>query len=345
MTVHRERLVIDAANIAPGGTLVLLERLYGALADAGFDFKLVVRARVAACFEERHVVRYDRFPLGRACLLRRVCRAFGCTRVLHFGNLATLRPLRGIRQEVYFHNLNIAFPDGGGVNGSRARLKNELMAAWSRVTRRHVARLYVQSAYVAEAVQRRLGYPAERVYVRAFYPPAKPDPHYDGGAFDFVYPAAYYPHKNHDLLFAALSHLSRSQGLRPRVALIAEHSPELSGKIEACTRDGGNVCRLGPLSHAACMSVVAASGGLVFPSLLESLGLPLVEAALLGRPIICADLPYAHAAVIPSMVFPPLSVESLAGCMAVAIHLGVGPGRLRARDQIHTLLRDLEHRH
>ena len=33
---------------------------------------------------------------------------------------------------------------------------------------------------------------------------------------------------------------------------------------------------------------------LVFPSYIETFGLPLLEAALVGMPIIAADLPYAH---------------------------------------------------
>jgi glycosyltransferase involved in cell wall biosynthesis len=33
---------------------------------------------------------------------------------------------------------------------------------------------------------------------------------------------------------------------------------------------------------------------LFFPSLAESYGLPLVEAMVMGLPVVCADLPYAH---------------------------------------------------
>ena len=333
-------LIVDAANIAPGGTLVLLEELYGAAVARGMPIRLLVRSSVADRFAERHVIRYDRFPLGRARHLRELVAATGAQTVLHFGNLATLRPLPGVSQHAYFHNLNIVFPGGGGSNGWRQRLKNRAMGAWMRAVRRHVAVTYVQTGLVADLLGARLGIRRDRIAVRPFYvtPPRAPS---SGSGYDFVYPASYYPHKNFELLLDALASLASSRGVRPTVCLISDAHPALEAAVAACNRAGALVTRVGPLPHAECLRVLAEARALVFPSLLESYGLPLIEAACMGKPILCSDLPYAHAVVVPSMTFDPSDVDSVADKLHEFLRLGATASRLISRDQRHQLLSDL----
>ena len=101
------------------------------------------------------------------------------------------------------------------------------------------------------------------------------------------YPAAGYPHKNHSLL-------GRMETMR---------GPECTLEV-AVTLTGAEQCMISPwppwvrnvgrLVPMACMAAYRETDALFFPSLLESYGLPLVEAMTLGLPIVCSDLPYAH---------------------------------------------------
>ncbi len=51
---------------------------------------------------------------------------------------------------------------------------------------------------------------------------------------------------------------------------------------------------------------------LVYPSLNESYGMPLIEANALGLNIIGSDLEYLHNIVEPNMTFDPKSAQSIA---------------------------------
>jgi len=57
----------------------------------------------------------------------------------------------------------------------------------------------------------------------------------------------------------------------------------------------------------------------VFPSLKESFGLPLIEAAQKQCTIIASDLPYVHEIIEPSIVFNPNNQESISKALNLAV--------------------------
>ena len=116
------------------------------------------------------------------------------------------------------------------------------------------------------------------------------------------YPAAEYPHKNHNI-FEGLLSLDLNELIdRLVLTLPANHfSPE--PKWLSC---------VGRLNHADCLSEYEKTDALIFPSVLESYGLPLVEAMVLGIPVIASDLPYARVLCgEEGIYFNPESSESL----------------------------------
>ena len=57
----------------------------------------------------------------------------------------------------------------------------------------------------------------------------------------------------------------------------------------------------------------------IYPSLVESFGLPLIEATNHGCKVIASDLPYVHEIIEPSLTFDPYSVESISNSILKAI--------------------------
>ena len=55
-----------------------------------------------------------------------------------------------------------------------------------------------------------------------------------------------------------------------------------------------NIALLGRISHDLCIDYIKKSSALLFLSSFESLGLPLIEAAQLAKPVICPDLNYTR---------------------------------------------------
>lgn len=120
------------------------------------------------------------------------------------------------------------------------------------------------------------------------------------------YPAADYPHKNHRI-FEKLLKRHMAPAIRELVLTVS---------VDKFAQRSDWLKCVGHLNHEACLMQYAVADALVFPSVLESYGLPLVEAMTIGLPILAADLPYAKVLCGEEAIyFDPDSAESLyQGC-------------------------------
>ena len=127
------------------------------------------------------------------------------------------------------------------------------------------------------------------------------------------YPAVSHPHKNHrifDMLTA-----ENCKGIINKVILTIESNQNLIPKnFFNC---------VGKLSQKECIKEYQRADALIFPSFIESFGLPLIEAMSVGIPIIVADLPYARVLCGEEAdYFDPTSVESLVvACATLKVKL------------------------
>lgn len=121
---------------------------------------------------------------------------------------------------------------------------------------------------------------------------------FENGLFHFVYPASSAPYKEHRTLVNAVAVLKSknaalAERIRVHLTLREDVYPTLYKYIE-----GHNLCQQfvfdGGMPHEQLLTFYKGSCGLLFPSIIETLGLPLLEAAAFGLPIIAADLDYAR---------------------------------------------------
>lgn len=78
---------------------------------------------------------------------------------------------------------------------------------------------------------------------------------------------------------------------------------------------------------------------LIFPSLIESFGLPLVEAIRCGCKIISSDLPYVHDVVKPTATFNPYSARDIAAKVVEIVNGGdVFPSEIAIKNEIDSLI-------
>tara|TARA_R100000049_G_C1955462_1_gene109149 strand:- start:416 stop:1069 length:654 start_codon:yes stop_codon:yes gene_type:complete len=132
------------------------------------------------------------------------------------------------------------------------------------------------------------------------------------------YPAAAYPHKNHALLLA-LANMSNLEGFVDEIIIT----------VEPNTMEANNFIRTtGRLRSAEMQLYYGWADALIFPSLAESYGLPLVEAMWVGLPILCADRPYARELCGSDAIYfnpmDPASAEAAVG----ELHLRLTSGWL-----------------
>lgn len=103
--------------------------------------------------------------------------------------------------------------------------------------------------------------------------------------------ANYYPYKGHDVALAAWRDLAVE---RSELTLIAVGGGPGLDACRAAVRDQGledHVWLLGSQSRAVALSLIAAAELLVAPSRSEGYSMVILEAAALGTPIVCSDIP------------------------------------------------------
>jgi glycosyltransferase involved in cell wall biosynthesis len=109
------------------------------------------------------------------------------------------------------------------------------------------------------------------------------------------YPANLYPHKNHELLLAALSELNHRRR-QPCAAVLTGHPTTPGIDVEALIarhRLTGLVRWYRQVPTAQLRHLYEQAAALVFPSRYEGFGMPLVEAQQLGCPVIASRAPWA----------------------------------------------------
>lgn len=107
----------------------------------------------------------------------------------------------------------------------------------------------------------------------------------------FLYPANPWPHKNHETLLVAFAELrALAPGKRFRLALTGDGAlpPEV---LDTVRRTGTveDVVWLGYLAQDRFAALLHGCRALVFPSLYEGFGMPVVEAMAAGRPVVCSN--------------------------------------------------------
>jgi glycosyltransferase involved in cell wall biosynthesis len=134
-----------------------------------------------------------------------------------------------------------------------------------------------------------------------------------------LYPANPWPHKNHALLFRALGLVHELSGERIPLLCTGRLSGESRGVEEIARRVGlpqGQVTDLGYVEASDLPGLYRAARLLVFPSLFEGFGIPVLEAMAAGCPVACSattSLPELGADAV--RCFDPRSEAAIAAAL------------------------------
>ena len=122
----------------------------------------------------------------------------------------------------------------------------------------------------------------------------------------FFYPASLEPHKNHKILFKSFTKISEMKFEKIKLIVTLDKN-----QLPSKNRNNKNIIFLGNQSNKVINEIYKIVNFLIFPSLNESLGLPLIEANLYKLPIIASDLDYVYDVCEPSLTFDPYSEEDI----------------------------------
>lgn len=122
----------------------------------------------------------------------------------------------------------------------------------------------------------------------------------------FFYPAYLDPHKNHKILFNTFNKLNNNSINSIRLILTVE-----ANEVPKRFRNNNLIIFLGSQELRSIHEIYQIVDFLIFPSINESLGLPLIEAKLYKLPIIASNLDYVYDICEPTYSFNPYSEEDI----------------------------------
>jgi glycosyltransferase involved in cell wall biosynthesis len=195
----------------------------------------------------------------------------------------------------------------------RTRLRIVFEQTVAYLLRRRCAIYWVQTSSMAREVRNWYGNESVKIRVLPFAPKMTSVTRSTRSKWDFVYVADGEAHKNHKCLVEAWVLLAQYD-IKPTLALtLSERDTALWDWIQKkIVKHGLLITNLGRMPYDAILGVYGNSNALVFPSIGESYGLPLIEASQIGLPILASELDYVREVCNPVQSFDPQSPLSIA---------------------------------
>lgn len=258
-----------------------------------------------------HRLYFDHFVAGR------LVRKYSVDEVLSLQNIEL--PHAGVPQTVYEHNaLPFAEYKFGLTEAFRPWFSQQILGRMMKKSIRRAKKVMVQTNWMKEEIVRQCRISEDKVEVR--FPPVEMLPvkpyHPDIENPIFFYPANASAYKNHGTFLKACKILQKKGYRNYRVVWTItgkENETVCSLKKEAKEKELP-VLFSGPMPRKALFELYASSV-LVFPSYIETIGLPLLEARHANAWIVAADCLYARDCVgdyEKAEFFPPLDSGKLA---------------------------------
>ena len=233
---------------------------------------------------------------------KRICHQHGFEPDVVFSLNNTGVRCPGVRQIIYYHqglplyNYHFSLTDkqDRGI-GLFTKLYPHYVK-WSLKSRVSVV---VQTEIVKCLFAKRYHFPEEKVFV-AFPDVEKIDVEsvnpfeYEPNTFNLIYPATCPTYKEHITLLRALQVINDGNlrsCIRIHLTIKADERKDLRSLIDTSGLQH-NIVFHGPMPHEQLLSMYKAADGLLFPSVIETIGLPLLEAAAFGLPALANDLDY-----------------------------------------------------
>lgn len=322
----RPRILINALSVTHGGGRTYILNLIRELDrdDRGFDVTVLVPPGELEGQTERLVLETVRLPgSGVPRLVARILyeelvlplRARGFD--LLYCPADILSPLTSVPAVAALVNLNIY--DRSSYDNARLRTLHALV----RLGLWRARRVVFPTRAAADLIGKPMGVEADRVAVVPHGIDATPFRSGDPPAADVPYlfvAAALERHKNLEVLIEGLRYVDDPK-LEVWVAGPDHTDPGYARELREKARSLGLAERvrfLGAVPYEEILGYYRGAVAMVFPSLLETFGIPLLEAMLAEAPIVASDIPtFREIAGDAALYFPPRDAEALARNVAL----------------------------
>lgn len=334
-------ILVDTIYINNGGGKVLLNYLIKSLEESELDVFYLLDARIDE--NEFPAIKHKSVFLkaslyNRYLFYKKNKNKF--SKVFCFGNLPPVIKL-SVPVYTYFHQkLFLKTP-------AELPFKQKIVIKFKKIIFKALLKnsnyWFVQTNLVKEELLN--SYPLlkkETVLILPFYPENNYNLKWKREKNTFVYVSSGASHKNHIRLIEAFVKFYDKHKSGKLFLTIGVEFPILLNLINGLNLKGYPIINKGFLEEKELAKLYHESEFLIFPSLSESFGLGLLEAMENGCKIIGANLEYTFAVCNPSLIFDPLSIESIAEAFLQASKLEVKSSEQLIFNKIDDLIRHLK---
>jgi glycosyltransferase involved in cell wall biosynthesis len=152
---------------------------------------------------------------------------------------------------------------------------------------------------------------------------------------EFVFVSNPSPQKNYSTLLDAWEYLLE-KGYTPKLHVtIDDTGPLYLARVAALNGKGAKI-----VNHVYVdpRELYFSCPYLIFPSIMESFGLPLIEAVDSGMKVLASNLPYVHDVVVPSLTFEPYNRVSIADAVIKALETELPFPKLVTTNEVDKLV-------
>lgn len=295
--MHKEAIIVNATALDRGGALSILRQFIDNIPLDSFQWLVFIPNDVKLNCKSSNVTLvpiYGTKPMFK----RLLWDCFGLKRWLKQNSIYPIASIslqntgfnvgKKVPSFVYYHQ-SIPFTKFSW-NPFRKREKTfwfykHIYPRFVKLSISKKTQIFVQLDYIKNGFATCFNHPKKNISVYSpniIIPQSKGKPQSDSNSLKLFYPAAALYYKNHRVILEALKSLD--------IDLDVYFTTE--GLLDFQTDK--RIHQLGKVPYMKVCEMYEACDALLFPSYIETYGLPLIEAALIGMPIIVADLPYAR---------------------------------------------------
>ena len=170
----------------------------------------------------------------------------------------------------------------------------------------------VQTDLIKEKLSQKMAINKSRILTLPFYFENFTELKKEKPPNSFLYVSGYLPHKNHLRLVKAFVVAAEKFNKSIYLNLTLKKN-DFNTLMKSFSKVPSNLVinNLGVLNLEEINLAYENNENMIFPSLKESLGLPLIEATLKQLYVLCSNLEYTHYVIEPSLSFNPLEIEDI----------------------------------
>jgi glycosyltransferase involved in cell wall biosynthesis len=334
-------LLVDAVYINDGGGKVLLDLLIEQLVKENQEIFYLLDERVKG--------EYPYLEASRSLYISNSFRkrldfykASGkdFSRVLTFGNVPPPVKLNA-KVFTYFHNVLYLDPVRGfSITSLILRIKIRVIKRISKNT----TIWFVQSDVMKSKLANCFDIDLNDIMVYPIFQDVISNevrsPNFTSEEIRYLYVSDGHPYKNHYNLINAFVESSKVSKFNKSLTLtISGKHGVLCSFIQNLRNQGFSIKNRGIISRDDLALEYRNADVAVYPSLSESFGLGLVEAAQYQLPVIAADLSYVHEVIKPSVVFNPNSVDDIRRALIETEKFLGNPAKLKIENGLHNMIK------